>query len=115
MSATGSKAASRFHASLNVSDLTRSVQFYRVLLGREPVKQKKDYAKFEVDDPPLVLSLIPGHPTAGGALNHIGLRLPDSEMLVEVQARLEASGIRTKREEGVECCHSRQTKFWVTD
>jgi hypothetical protein len=48
-------------------------------------------------------------------LNHLGLRLPDSEALVAVQRRLEEAGIATQRQEGVECCYARQTKFWVTD
>src|SRR5262249_50657720 len=52
---------------------------------------------------------------AGGALNHVGLRLTDSAALVEVQRRLEEAGIATQRQEGVECCYARQTKFWVTD
>jgi len=34
---------------------------------------------------------------------------------LQMQARLETGGIRTHREEGVECCHSTQTKFWVHD
>jgi len=105
----------RFHASLNISDLARSVGFYRVLFGLEPAKQRKDYAKFELDQPPLVLSLIPGRPAPGGNLNHVGLRVRGPEELVQIQHRLEAAGIRTQREEGVECCHSKQTKFWVHD
>jgi catechol 2,3-dioxygenase-like lactoylglutathione lyase family enzyme len=106
--------AVRFHISLNVSDLGRSVAFYRSLFGREPAKCRADYAKFELDEPPLVLSLEPGRP-GGGTLNHAGFRLPDSAALVAVQERLEHAGIRTNREEGVECCYARQTKFWVTD
>jgi catechol 2,3-dioxygenase-like lactoylglutathione lyase family enzyme len=105
----------KFHTSLNVSDLARSVAFYRVLFDREPAKRHSDYAKFEVDEPPLILSLIPGRPGPGGNLNHVGLRVRDSEELVKIQHRLEAAGFSTKREEGVECCYSRQTKFWVTD
>ena len=50
----------KFHASLNVSDLDRSIAFYRVLFGLEPAKVKSNYAKFELAEPPLVLSLIPG-------------------------------------------------------
>jgi catechol 2,3-dioxygenase-like lactoylglutathione lyase family enzyme len=107
--------AIRFHLSLNVSDLARSVEFYRVLFGREPAKRRSDYAKFELDDPPLVLSLEPSPRSAGGALNHLGFRMPDSAALVEMQRRLELAGIRSHREEGVECCYARQTKFWVTD
>jgi catechol 2,3-dioxygenase-like lactoylglutathione lyase family enzyme len=108
-------AAVRFHIGLHTADLTRAVQFYRVLFGIDPAKHYDDYAKFEVDRPPLVLALYPSPQQAGGALNHLGLRLPDSEGLVAVQRRLEEHGIATQRQEGVECCYARQTKFWVTD
>src|SRR5262245_60505784 len=103
----------KFHASLTVTDLTRSISFYRVLLDVEPAKVRRDYAKFELDEPPLILSLIPGKP--GGNLNHVGFRVRNADELVEVQRRLEAAGIGTRREEGVECCYARQTKFWVSD
>ena len=106
----------KFHASLNVSDLPRSVAFYRVLLGTEPAKVRADYAKFDLAEPPLVLSLIPGRPAAAaGNLNHVGLRVRTAEELVEIQRRLEVAGMRTEREEGVECCYARQTKFWIAD
>jgi catechol 2,3-dioxygenase-like lactoylglutathione lyase family enzyme len=105
----------KFHTSLNVSDLSRSIEFYRVLFGTEPAKVRSDYAKFDLAEPPLVLSLVPGRPGAGGNLNHVGLRVRSAEELVEVQRRLEAAGHHTEREEGVECCYSRQTKFWITD
>lgn len=107
--------AVRFHLSLNVTELTRSVKFYRTLFGTEPAKLRQDYAKFELDDPPLVLSLEPTPRAVGGPLNHAGFRLPDSRTLVAMQERLERAGIRSTREEGVECCYARQTKFWVTD
>jgi catechol 2,3-dioxygenase-like lactoylglutathione lyase family enzyme len=105
----------RFHLSLNVRDLARSIDFYRTLFGVEPAKRRSDYAKFELDDPPLVLSLEPTPRAVGGPLNHLGFRLPDSATLVAMQERLERAGIRSQREEGVECCYARQTKFWVTD
>jgi catechol 2,3-dioxygenase-like lactoylglutathione lyase family enzyme len=98
-----------------VSDLERSVRFYRTLFAQEPAKHLPDYAKFEVESPPLVVALYPSPQAPGGALNHVGLRFPDSANLVEVQRRLEEAGIATQRQEGVECCYSRQTKFWVTD
>jgi catechol 2,3-dioxygenase-like lactoylglutathione lyase family enzyme len=105
----------RFHCSLNTSDLGRSVAFYRLLFDREPVKLRDDYAKFELDVPPLVLSLIPSAHGSSGVLNHVGIRLADATVLVETQARLEAAGFSTQREEGVACCYARQTKFWVSD
>jgi catechol 2,3-dioxygenase-like lactoylglutathione lyase family enzyme len=105
----------RFHLSLNVSDLGKSIDFYRILFGTEPAKRRADYAKFELNDPPLVLSLEPTPRDVGGPLNHLGFRLPDSATLVAMQERLERADIRSQREEGVECCYARQTKFWVTD
>ena len=105
----------RFHLSLNVSDLARSIDFYRILFGVEPAKRRADYAKFELSDPPLVLSLEPTPRAVGGPLNHLGFRMPDSATLVAMQERLERAGIQSQREEGVECCYARQTKFWVTD
>lgn len=105
----------RFHLSLNVSNLDRSVDFFRTLFGMEPAKLRPDYAKFEPDDPPLVLSLEPTPRPTGGPLNHLGFRMPDARSLVAMQERLERAGMRTKREEGVECCYARQTKFWAHD
>jgi len=114
MPADASQAV-RFHLSLNVSDLRQSVQFFQALFGCEPAKQRADYAKFEIDDPPLVLSLEPHAPASRGALNHAGFRFPSSPTLVDAQRRLELAGFQTQREEGVECCYARQTKFWVND
>jgi catechol 2,3-dioxygenase-like lactoylglutathione lyase family enzyme len=93
----------------------RSIAFYRELLGVEPAKVRSDYAKFELAEPALVLSLVPGKPGSGGHLNHAGLRVRSAEELVEVQRRLEAAGMTTQREDGVECCYARQTKFWISD
>jgi catechol 2,3-dioxygenase-like lactoylglutathione lyase family enzyme len=107
--------AIRFHLSLNVSDLNRSVAFYRTLFGTEPAKMRPDYAKFELDDPPLVLSLEPSGKAGAGTLNHAGFRMPDAGHLVAMQERLAGAGVRSQREEGVECCYARQTKFWVYD
>ncbi len=104
-----------FHLSLNVADLDRSVDFFRRLFDLEPAKQHDDYAKFEVAAPPLVLSLEPNEASAGARLNHLGIRLPNAEQLVALQRRLEMAGIACQREEGVACCYSRQTKFWVAD
>jgi catechol 2,3-dioxygenase-like lactoylglutathione lyase family enzyme len=109
------QGVTKFHLSLNVNDLNRSIEFMRTLLGVEPAKRRDDYAKFELSDPPMVLSLEPRAFSGVGALNHVGFRMADPAALVEAQRRLEAGGIHTEREEGVECCYARQTKFWVTD
>jgi catechol 2,3-dioxygenase-like lactoylglutathione lyase family enzyme len=105
----------KFHASLNVSDLKRSVAFYAALFGVGPVKFYEDYAKFEIDDPPLVLSLKPKRACAGGPLNHLGIRLTTIEQLREIQKRLEEVGASVGEQDDVKCCYARQTKLWVTD
>jgi hypothetical protein len=105
----------KFHCSFNVSNLANSIGFYQALLGAPPAKVKSDYAKFEIDSPPLVLSLIPAPAIPGGNVNHTGLRAANSTELVQIQARLEAAGYPTKREDGVECCYALQTKFWIQD
>jgi catechol 2,3-dioxygenase-like lactoylglutathione lyase family enzyme len=104
-----------FHFGLNISNLPKSVDFYRAFFGVEPLKSYRDYAKFEFNKPPFVLSLLPNPQIPGGPLYHIGMRMPDAETLVAVQKRLEEAGISTVREEGVECCYAKQTKFWVHD
>ena len=52
-------AAVPFHLSLNVANLDCSVEFFRKLFDLGPAKRQSDYAKFEVANPPLVLSLEP--------------------------------------------------------
>jgi catechol 2,3-dioxygenase-like lactoylglutathione lyase family enzyme len=115
MTTAADVAVRKFHMSLNVSNLEHSVAFYSVLLGRPAAKQRAGYAKFELDDPPLVLSLIPTHVATGGNLNHVGLRVLTSEELVAIQRRVEEAGFPTTRQDDVECCYSRQTKFWIGD
>jgi catechol 2,3-dioxygenase-like lactoylglutathione lyase family enzyme len=105
----------RFTLTLPVADLERSTRFYRQLLDREPNECDRGGARFEHDEPPLALLLVPGGGKPAGTLNHLGLRWLDSTGLVAVQRRLEEQGFATQRQEGVECCYARQTKFWVTD
>lgn len=111
----GATGVTKFHVSLNVSDLPRSLAFYQALLGTAAVKAYSDYAKFELDEPPVVMSLKPQRAVKGGPLNHLGLRVKTSEELVAIQRRLEAAGYRTGRQDDVRCCYAHQTKFWVAD
>ncbi len=104
-----------FHISMNVSDIDRSVAFFSQVFGINPTKHRTDYAKFELQNPPLTFSLEPGSPSERGALNHVGFKFQSSKELVEVQRRLEMAGVPSEREEGVECCYSKQTKFWLHD
>lgn len=108
-------SSSKFHLSLDVADLRSAVAFLELLFGQPPARSHDDYAKFELDEPPLVLSLVPGASAGGTGLNHLGFRLPDRPTLDALEQRLAAASVPFQREESVACCHSRQTKFWVRD
>jgi len=107
--------AVKFHISLNVRDLGRSIAFYRVLFGVEPTKRHDDYAKFEIDDPPVVFSLAPRAPGPGGSLSHLGLRVGGAGQVAAAKERLEAAGLPTQEQCGTVCGFARQDKVWVSD
>lgn len=115
MSTIAAPSTAKAHMSLNVSDLSAAVEFYRVLFGHEPAKCHDDYAKFELDVPPLVFSLQPGHRPPGASLSHIGLRFTSHEDVLAIQNRFAAAGIPFSRQEGVVCGYARQSKCWVSD
>lgn len=104
-----------FHLSLNVSDLGRAIEFYRVLFGTEPAKRHDDYAKFELTEPPVIFSLVPRPPGSGGVLSHLGFRVSAPEALAATQERLAAAGICTQDQQGTLCGYARQDKLWTRD
>jgi len=106
----------KFHMSLNVTDLKRSVAFYGALFGLEPAKSFDDYAKFELEDPPVIFSLTP-HPAgpAGGVLGHAGFKVPSAEAVEKVRQRLVAAGYAVRCQEGAMCGYRRQNKLHVAD
>jgi catechol 2,3-dioxygenase-like lactoylglutathione lyase family enzyme len=106
-------ASTKFHLSLNVSNLARSVAFYRLLFGIEAAKCHDDYAKFELAEPPVVFSLVPQPGLAGGSLSRIGLRLDSAAAVADMKQRLEAAGIAIQVPPG--CCASSLTKCYVAD
>jgi len=115
LSLTSVGAPARFHLSLNVTDLKRSVAFYRVLFGMEPAKLHDDYAKFDLVDPPVVFSLVPHSLGPGTSLSHAGLRVADAAAIEKVQQRLEAAGIPTQTQECTVCGYAKQSKLWLVD
>lgn len=100
----------KFHMSLNVANLERSIGFYRILFGMEPAKCHDDYAKFELTEPPVVFSLVPQPSLTGGSLGKIGLRLADIDAVLAVRQRVQAAGLATQ------CpCGGGNSKFYVAD
>jgi catechol 2,3-dioxygenase-like lactoylglutathione lyase family enzyme len=105
--------ANTFHVSLNVKSIPEAVERYRKILGAEPAKLRPDYAKFELSDPPLILSLNLGG--APGTVGHLGIRYPESAEVAAELKRADAAALEPFRQEGVTCCYAKADKFWVRD
>jgi catechol 2,3-dioxygenase-like lactoylglutathione lyase family enzyme len=107
---------SAVHISLNVSDLPKSVDFYRGLFG-EPKKLKTDYAKFVAPDPEIHLALQPRLSAAPsqGSLSHLGIRVDSLDQVRRWRSDLKARGIVSEQEKREACCYAVQEKFWLTD
>ena len=106
------------HASIDTSDLAASVAFYRTLLGAGPALERRDYARFDLSDPSLVLGLNAVEllaPPARGPIEHLGVRFFDEAGLDAARDRLVRGGFALKEEPDTECCYSRLSRFWATD
>jgi catechol 2,3-dioxygenase-like lactoylglutathione lyase family enzyme len=102
-----------FHVSLYVDDIEKAVDRYRKLLNIEPAKVRPGYAKFEIEDPPVILALNLGGPA--GELSHLGIRYPSGGEVATELARTRREGIDLLEQKDVTCCYARADKFWVRD
>src|SRR5947209_20140005 len=103
------------HVALNVKDVGRSVEFYRRLFGLEPSKVRRGYAKFDVQAPPLNLTLNETTVKERGALSHLGVQVASTADVLAMRERWRAAGLATFDEMGTSCCYAVQDKTWVSD
>src|SRR5437868_1439321 len=103
------------HVALNVRDVGRSIEFYRRMLGLEPSKVRRGYAKFDVETPPLNLSLNENPFGERGALSHMGIQVASTEDVLTLRERWRAAGLKTFDEMQTSCCYAVQDKTWVAD
>jgi lactoylglutathione lyase len=102
-----------FHVALYVKDLDAAIARYRKLFGQEPAKVRSDYAKFEVSDPPLILSLNTGGKP--GTVSHLGIRYESTGEVASEMARAKREEIELLEQKGTTCCYAKADKFWVRD
>jgi catechol-2,3-dioxygenase len=103
------------HLALNVRDVAESMEFYKKMLGVEPSKVRTAYAKFNVENPPLNLTLNQTQFNERGALSHMGLQVGSTEDVLRVRERWQAAGLLTQDEMQTNCCYAIQDKAWVHD
>ena len=106
-------AQNTFHVAISVKDLPTAIDQYTKMLGIAPAKVKPDYAKFELADPPAIISLnLSGEP---GTVSHLGIRYATPEVVTSELARTKAQGIAIREQPGTTCCYAKADKFWVHD
>src|SRR5215213_6008498 len=107
--------ALKAHLALNVKDVAASLEFYRKLLGIEPSKVRTGYAKFDVQNPPLNLTLNQHVFNERGALSHLGIQVASTNDVLAVRERWTEVGLLTRDEMQTSCCYALQDKTWVHD
>lgn len=103
------------HLALNVHNVERSIEFYKKMLGIEPSKVRTGYAKFDVQNPPLNLTLNEHHFNERGALSHLGIQVAGTDDVLTVRQRWADAGLLTRDEMQTNCCYALQDKAWVLD
>lgn len=107
--------ALKAHLALNVRNVEASIAFYRKMLGIEPSKVRTGYAKFDVANPPLNLTLNQNAFNERGALSHLGIQVSSTDDVLALRDRWIEEGLVTVDEMGTDCCYARQDKTWVHD
>src|SRR3989475_5749693 len=106
-------AHNTFHVALYVRDLDAAIARYRKLFGQEPAKVRRDYAKFEISDPPVILSLNTGG--VPGTVSHLGIRYPGTGDVASELVRVKHEEVELLEQKGTTCCYAKADKFWVRD
>ncbi len=103
------------HLAMNVSDVVTSIEFYKKMFGIEPSKVRTGYAKFDVQNPPLNLTLNQNAFEGKGALSHMGIQVAGTEDVVALRDQWKERGLTPREEMQTTCCYALQDKAWVND
>lgn len=103
------------HLAMNVSNVEDSIEFYKKMLGIEPSKVRTGYAKFDVQNPPLNLTLNQVAFQGKGALSHMGIQVETTEDVIALREQWKERGLTPREEMQTTCCYALQDKAWVND
>ena len=101
--------ALKAHLALNVRNVVRSIDFY------QKSKVRTGYAKFDLQHPPLNLTLNEVSFNERGALSHLGIQVASTEDVLAMREQWADSGLVTRDEMQTNCCYATQDKTWVRD
>jgi catechol 2,3-dioxygenase-like lactoylglutathione lyase family enzyme len=107
--------ALKAHVALNVRNVEQSIGFYKKMLGIEPSKVRTGYAKFDVQNPPLNLTLNEYTFENRGALSHLGIQVASTDDVLATRQKWAEAGLITRDEMQTNCCYALQDKTWVRD
>jgi catechol 2,3-dioxygenase-like lactoylglutathione lyase family enzyme len=107
--------ALKAHLAINVRDVTASIEFYRKLFGVEPSKVRTGYAKFDLANPLLNLTLNQRPFHDAGALSHLGIQVGSTGDVLAMREQWHERGLITRDEMQTNCCYATQDKTWVKD
>lgn len=99
-------ATLKAHVALNVRNVEKSIEFYTRMLGIEPSKVRTGYAKFDVQNPPLNLTLNQMPFNDRGALSHLGIQVASTEDVLAVREMWGEAGLYTRDEMQTNCCYA---------
>jgi len=88
----------RLHIALNVMSVNDVINFYRLLFGTEPHTIREGYIKFDLDEPPLNISLneVPKNAKGNGKF---GLQAKSEQHIFNIEARLNSQNIPLTKEQ----------------
>lgn len=104
----------RPHLSLNVKNVSESVEFYKKVFGINPQKQTNDYAKFDLKEPALNFTMQTAMLNQS-KVGHLGIEVDSAEEVLIWQKKLENSGVLNQPEMQTDCCYALQDKVWFQD
>jgi catechol 2,3-dioxygenase-like lactoylglutathione lyase family enzyme len=102
------------HVSLNVSNIDASVAFYEKAFGVKATKLRPGYAKFDLQEPSLNLTMQEA-PRTGVNASHFGVQVASTEDVAQAWTRFREAGLETRTEENTQCCYALQDKVWIED
>src|SRR5579884_3800252 len=102
------------HVSLNVANIDAAVAFYEKLFDVPATKRRPGYAKFDLREPALNLSMVEA-PRSGVNASHFGIQVASTDDVTLASQRFQRNGLPTFSEQNTSCCYAVQDKVWVED